>query len=373
MRRLVYLSPVPWKSFAQRPHKFVDWFHSRYKGEVLWIDPYPTRFPLISDFRRFNSNAVKVTSTDDSAEKLPQWLTVLSPRSLPVEPLPLSVLLNRWLWKSVLVAIDTFMSPGDTLIGVGKPSKFALEVMRRNPSIPTLYDAMDEFPAFYRGLSRQAMTGCERKIAARATRILVSSTALAHRFAGYSSKLELALNACSLEVLPPINEATTKAEKPIIGYVGTIGQWFDWPLVAALADANPSVLIRLIGPVYFPSPVALPQNIKMLPACDHSMAIKEMQKFSIGLIPFLRNELTASVDPIKYYEYRALGLPVLSTNFGEMTLRKGEGGVFLLNELSDLTEMVRKALEYQAKSVEVLEFRSTNSWSFRFDSCAPLP
>ena len=27
--QLVYFSPVPWASFAQRPHKFVEWFHAR--------------------------------------------------------------------------------------------------------------------------------------------------------------------------------------------------------------------------------------------------------------------------------------------------------------------------------------------------------
>ncbi len=43
-----------------------------------------------------------------------------------------------------------------------------------------------------------------------------------------------------------------------------------------------------------------------------------MAEFDVGLIPFKQNALTAAVDPIKYYEYRALALPVISTDFGEM-------------------------------------------------------
>jgi hypothetical protein len=43
-----------------------------------------------------------------------------------------------------------------------------------------------------------------------------------------------------------------------------------------------------------------------------------MRQWHAGLIPFVRNALTDSVDPVKYYEYRSCGLPVLTTLFGEM-------------------------------------------------------
>lgn len=78
-----------------------------------------------------------------------------------------------------------------------------------------------------------------------------------------------------------------------------------------------------------------PANIKLLPECSHASAIAAMATFSVGLIPFKLNRLTASVDPIKYYEYRALGLPVLCTRFGEMALRDKEPGVWILDEDSD--------------------------------------
>ena len=67
-----------------------------------------------------------------------------------------------------------------------------------------------------------------------------------------------------------------------------------------------------------------------------------MQGFSAGLIPFIKNELTASVDPIIYYEYFVLGLPVLSTRFGEMALREGSPGVFLVDG-QDLAAQVETA------------------------------
>ena len=91
-----------------------------------------------------------------------------------------------------------------------------------------------------------------------------------------------------------------------------------------------------------------------------------MGDFDVGLIPFKKNSLTASVDPIKYYEYRALGLPVVSTAFGEMLVHGKEQGVFLLNGALDSKAIFDKALHYQADEPTVMLFREQNSWERRF-------
>lgn len=370
--RLVYFSPVPWASFAQRPHKFVEWFHARRGGKVLWVEPYPTRLPELADFQRLRN--VRVSAENLAVKRdIPLWLTILRPRSLPIEPLPGAGALNRFLWNDVLHTIDAFVGEEECQLGIGKPSELALRALNRNSAIPSFYDAMDDFPAFYRGLSRITMGWREREIAARVTRISVSSTVLAARFATHRSKLALALNACTMEILPLPNATARSSQNPVLGYVGTIGKWFDWPLVFDLAEANPSICIRLIGPVYVPPSRPLPRNIELLPACDHATAMRHMQEFSVGLIPFKRVDLTASVDPIKYYEYRALGLPVLSTSFGEMALRDGQAGVFLMDKHSDLVHLVRTAMAYECEMNGNQEFRTANSWEARFDASGILP
>lgn len=368
MTRLVYLSPLPWASFAQRPHKFVEWFHARTGGEVLWIDPYPTRLPVLGDFRRLGAAAGGVNAAIPRAA--PSWLTVLRPRALPVEPLPCGGLLNGLLWRNVLRAADQFLGRADSLLAFGKPCELALQLLARHPGLPSLYDAMDDFPEFYLGLSRAAMARRERLLAAGVQRIAVSSDMLAQRFAGHGSKLRLALNACDVDGLPAA--ACARAERPVLGYVGTIAQWFDWELVVALAQQNPAMCVRLIGPVFTPYAGLLPPNIEMLPACDHASAMLAVRDFSLGLIPFKLNSLTASVDPIKFYEYRALGLPVLSSRFGQMAKRDQDGGVFLTDRHADLSLQVGAALAYRAQAGDIAAFRSENSWDARFDASGLL-
>ena len=91
-----------------------------------------------------------------------------------------------------------------------------------------------------------------------------------------------------------------------------------------------------------------------------------MARFSAGLIPFRCDALTAGVDPIKYYEYRAAGLPVLSTSFGEMALRGRDDGVYFLDRTDNLAGTVAAALGHRCDPAEANRFRRQNSWTSRF-------
>ncbi|MCA0188547.1 MAG: glycosyl transferase [Proteobacteria bacterium] len=367
--RLVYLSPVPWESFAQRPHKFVEWFHGQTGGSVLWVAPYPTRFPNWNDLRR----ACSPVSGRQHSSTSPTWLTVLKPRALPIEPLPGSGWVNGQLWQRQLQQITDFASQSKTWLAIGKPSVLALELLKLLPHCPSLYDAMDEFPAFYAGVSRLALAQRERLIAQRVDVISASSTELRSRWGRIHKDVRLVHNGLDLAVVPPLEREHVSTEKKVFGYVGTIASWFDWAWVYALAKARPNDEIRLIGPVFHPPNGKLPGNVKLLPACDHPAALKAMTQFQVGLIPFKKNELTASVDPIKYYEYRALGLPVISTDFGEMRFRSGERGVFITQVESDVSAMAELALQFTGDAGADQAFGQENTWETRFDAARLLP
>lgn len=366
--RLIYLSPVSWNSFSQRPHKFVVWFHERYRGDVMWVDPYPTRLPRLEDVGRKKS--IDRPASSSGQDGLPSWLQLHRPPALPFEPIPGISTVNCALWRPLFKAIRRFNASGDCFIVVGKPSALALQVLTRHPGPEALYDAMDDFPSFYEGLSKWSMLRKELALAKRVHWISVSSTRLAERLSHYSDKLLVVRNACDSDLPEPSFKCRAKADAKsphVLGYVGTIGAWFDWDLVVRLAQANPTHKIRLIGPLYNPPQRALPGNIELLPACSHAEAIQHMHTFSVGLIPFKLTSLTASVDPIKYYEYRALGLPVISTPFGEMSLRGSEPGVFLLNGSPNLGQIAAQAIAHIDNASMIDSFRRKNTWESRFE------
>jgi len=359
--RLVYLSPVPWASFAQRPHKFVEWFHKRSGEEVLWVDPYPTRFPAFSDFKRLHSPTLQ------AVYEHPSWLQIVKPTAVPLEPLPGSGWLNALMWRQVFMQLDTFVNRHAALVVIGKPSVLALATLKRFQWGRSIYDAMDDFPAFYEGLSRVAIRRREEQLARRVSVIWASSTALRCRWNGLRLDVQLVHNGLDTSSLPPPKQDLAIKRNKVFGYVGTIGDWFDWEWVIKLARIRPADVVRLVGPVFRAAPATLPKNIELSPPCEHELALKAMRDFDVGLIPFKINELSASVDPIKYYEYRALGLPIISTNFGEMRFRGNEVGTFISKNLEDIENMILPALLFKQDPAFARQFAMDNSWESRFD------
>jgi hypothetical protein len=238
----------------------------------------------------------------------------------------------------------------------------ALKVLPRSGSF---FDAMDDFPEFYDGLSRRTMVAVEANICRGVQTILASSTHLETKFRrlGLGSKVLKVLNGC--EMSPVEGSLPQRSQRPVLGYVGTIGEWFDWDLVLRLGTRLPGCSILLIGPVFTPARCKLPPNVSILPACDERAARSYLETFSAGLIPFKIDTLTRGVDPIKYYEYRSKGLPVLTTGFGEMARRKGERGVFLLSR-EDPERVVTEALAYREDPEILRTWRLDNSWRARF-------
>jgi glycosyltransferase involved in cell wall biosynthesis len=363
--RLVYLSPVPWTSFAQRPQKFVRWFHEKTAGEVLWLDPYPSRFPCLEDFKK-----IGVSDKTESEEYEP-WLTVLKPKALPIEPLPASGLINGSLyWSELLKKVKTFAQDQEVMLVIGKPTVLALKILKLLDRHVSVYDAMDDFPTFYSGMSKTAMARRELHIGRNTSIVLTSSTKLREKWEKQSSNVKFVPNGLDIALLPPAKSEYANEKPRTFGYLGTVGAWFDWKWIIHLAESRPGDNVHIVGPVFNTYSLTLPKNLKLFPPCSHKDALTRMLSFDVALIPFLKNELTSSVDPIKYYEYRALGLPMISTSFGEMAYRNEQDGVYLCDKAADIKDVIEKALAYRTTTEFVNRFKAENSWEARFNASA---
>ncbi len=357
---LIYLSPVPWSSFDQRPQKFVKWYHAEYQGDVLWVDPYPTRLPSLNDLR-YSRGPVK-TSEKGTRE---HWLDIIVPRAIPIEPLPASITINRLFWKKQLDTIKAFSSRENCVLVAGKPSGMAVEVFKNSAASKLIYDAMDEYPEFYSGLSRRALVKTENELVRISHEIWASSTPLFLKWKDRHENVKLIRNGLDISSLDRLDEVKGRGHT-IFGYVGTVGKWFDWDMIIRIAELVPADTIKIVGPIFSTSKRPLPPNVLLFPPCRHQEAIKWMASFDVGLIPFLSSRLTRSVDPIKYYEYRGLGLPVISTNFGEMTYRQDEEGVYVCSNELDVQISLEQAKKYANNNLKNKSFLMDNSWDQRF-------
>ena len=370
--QLVYLSPVGLNTFAQRPHHFVKWFHDRFDARVLWIDPGPSRLPRLSDGKRLlRLNAPNLGPTWQSDN----WVQQSKANVLPFEPYAWGRNINALLWKPLLAQLHSFVTP-DTWLVMGKPCALALEIHKQFPNQPMLLDVMDNLQVFYQGASRQWMARAQQELLEVATCVSTSSTALyemacANLPQHQRSKVVQVANAC----VPTSKLMDAKSKLPIWGFVGAIDQWFDWSLIEALsellAQQQPEAEIHLIGPLNCLPPKPLRSNVRLLPAISQDQVYAKLATFSVGLIPFKRCEITAYVDPVKYYEYRAMGLPVLSSAFGEMQHKQHDPGIFFFEHLlQSMTIDVSHILQAQWQAQEALNFSHANAWPQRFEVLA---
>lgn len=287
---------------------------------MLWINPYPGRLPGLQDFilgRHAQEPASNLEFTNLKVESLKSVF--------PIEPFHKTFkFLNYNSLKDIINKISEF-NDDETILVVGKPSLLGIELIKSSCWKSVIFDAMDNYPAFYSGLSSISMSKIEEHIAQMADLIICSSHPLANKFSRFKMKVQLCLNACTSDFIIQKERLNSLATKSCtLGYVGTIASWFDWQWLIELANIYPQHKFRIVGPLKTLKPSNLPLNITIEKAISHDQVPSFLHEIDIGLIPFRDNEITHFVDPIKFYEYQSAGLPVLSSEFGEMIWHFGD-------------------------------------------------
>ena len=242
------------------------------------------------------------------------------------------------------------------------------------PHLRVVYDCMDDHMEFA-GQGTPRLLDAERRLAERADLCLFSSHTLASRVAQratYGSSM-VVNNGVSERFLETARqpEPCKAGEQPApdtfrLGYFGTISSWFDWDLVFQLLDQFPKLVVRLAGPI----DGAIPEH----PRIQHAGILSHQQLAAFAaecvalFMPFKVNRLIESVDPIKLYEYLALGLPALAPLYPE-SLRFAPFVQLYGNHAEALATMEAIILGriLQPEPAAVRDFLLHNTWEARLD------
>ena len=106
----------------------------------------------------------------------------------------------------------------------------------------------------------------------------------------------------------------------IVGFFGSFATWVDASVFNLLLDAK--VNVDVIGPHSHPQFNTLLRHprFKYYGVLPHKQLVTIAHTWKCGLIPFIESNLTKCVDPVKFYEYNAMGLPVVATELAEIQL-----------------------------------------------------
>ncbi len=169
------------------------------------------------------------------------------------------------------------------------------------------------------------------------------------------ARLEGTLVPAELEALP----------KPVLGYFGVVDERIDYPLVAALADANPEGSVVMIGPVLKVDERSLPRrpNLHWLGKRAYEELPSLCKGLAVCLMPFALNESTEFINPTKALEYMAAGRPIISTAVPDVVSNFG-GVVRIAGSPARFVELCRQATERPdpAAIERGLQMAAANSW-----------
>lgn len=105
----------------------------------------------------------------------------------------------------------------------------------------------------------------------------------------------------------------------VIGYYGYLAEWMDYEMVREMAHRRPDYEFVFIGKaIYDTSKIENIPNIHLLGLKPYQELSDYAKFFDVATIPFVKNEKMDCVSPIKFYEYCALGLPVVTSKMKDM-------------------------------------------------------
>ena len=250
-------------------------------------------------------------------------------------------------------------------------------------SKPIVYDCMDDavgFTADRREAERIVAT--ERRVVQAAGLILCTSQYLLNRITErYRSSIVrppvLIRNAISRELLEdvarrfdyhrPRHKSRTATSSPYkVAYVGTVGNWVDLDSLTHCVELLGDVQFELVGPVLLRHRLAV-ERIVYHGAVEHSGLLTHVERFDAFIMPFVLNDLTRGVDPVKLYEYLAFGKEVVSVFYDE--LKRFAPFVHFYTSWNELVAILRSLIDETAirknTREKTLPFLQENTWVSR--------
>lgn len=343
MKRILYISNVPWTWTKQRPQFLAEELSKKY--QVTYVQ----------------ESAIKNEDGNITTVALKHlW-------HIPFARFRVIRTLNNYLYR---IQLNKLCREAD-IIWFTSPKVYEWIAPKFFNQKKTVYDCMDDMIELYP--SDKKMGSNERELYHEASIVLASSSHLSEKLKQRYGQREILIvnNAISANFdtnnsgLPAEYDKFYDKDKTILTYVGSISSWMDFDLLKAIHERFPQITINLWGP---PHSVTLPDNggFNLCGTVEHKYVSNILASSGILIMPFVVNELIESVNPVKLYEYIYSGKPCLAPKYGESMQFKEYVNLYESHEecLSQIERVIKGDLK-QKPLEECRAFVRQNTWSNR--------
>ena len=223
------------------------------------------------------------------------------------------------------------------------------------------YDFIDHVSVHCRKAHEPAMRRWEKLLLRQCNNIFIIRDTLKNEIKNTNAEnISLIPNGVPAYWLETKVSGLSQTGRPQIGFVGSIYEWIDQELVCSVAQACPEMDFVLVGPTRKEVPVCSMQNmanITLKPPLTFDQVPNCMQSFDVCIIPFKQDVVSNCADPLKLYEYLALGKPVVSS-----VCFNSDAPVYVGQSLGEFIAHIKTALNEPDHSKKYREFASKYTW-----------
>ena len=254
------------------------------------------------------------------------------------------------------------------------------------PEFQLIHDCMDDISGFSN--TDDFVLEMERDMIRNCDILVVSSDALHEKYKDIQAP-RLIRNAVNIEHLsndkatnhgifkqnyPSLQlqlKSTPSADCEVIriGYVGAIAEWFDADLVRQVAMKEPHYEFHLCGDVSSKGATAALSdldNVTMYGEIGYRDVPSFLRRMDVLIIPFKITPIIEACDPVKFYEYSAVGKPTVATPLPE--LNRVSDLVYLASSAEEFRQKIRNAFDRRGDrdfTSALQEYARRNTWHQR--------
>lgn len=215
------------------------------------------------------------------------------------------------------------------------------------PQVLTVYDCVDDHAA-YPGLRSPAFVRkLEEQLAETSDVIFATTDELAERLEKSNKNVHCIPNGVDWDHFGVKAHTEMKEQSeiphPRVGYLGAIHHWFDLDLIKYLLEAMPDIHLLIAGPSQRPDLTAFKHpRLHLIGRISVEQAPSCIESWDVCLIPFIPNDLTLNISPLKFFEYCSRGKPTVSIPIQQ--LKQFDQLCYLYHDQNSCAESIRKAL-----------------------------
>lgn len=385
---LIFLAPIPFDSLHQRPQKLAEGF-ARENLRVTYVEPSGIREYL--DGRRrgllgalarsllFHVKALAAlaappaarpaaagSALSDSGRSMPQPAAGSGDRpGVELATMPLVIPPNRMnspfferlaaaVYREFLIwEVYPGAAPGQDTVTLVEHPLYGEALPEDEITGPVFYDCIDDLALYAGRADLSRFETYQRRLVERSKGIFVTARRLEGQIRPMAGARPLVRIPNGVDAAWFIEKAAGAVRPqalagvagPVAGYIGMLYSWIDYELLAAAARSLPEVTFVLVGPIVDPERASalrsLP-NVIFPGRVPYTEVPAFVASFDVCLIPFRNGPIADTTNPVKVFEYFALGKPVLSTQVAELEpfategllrMAGGEGFVKVLGEM----------------------------------------